>query len=376
MKADTSVKFITSTMVGATALTGAEGSLLNSLRPCLCSGFGTVSVTSISITNNTATVTTATEHKFSMYGTTNTGPVITLSGVTTPSVLNGEWRINSVPSTTTFTFKMDVIADQSATGTIFVKRSGAGWTEPFTPTSTISVFRPQDPMSTLPYLRIEDVGTGVARLTGYETMTGLSVGDNSFPTAAQQAGGTYSIKTGTEWRFYGDGCTFWFAIKNGTWCTFSFGDIISFAVSDAYSGHIQGQSSTGTDYLVTLNHTGSTINQLWVARSSTAAIGAIPVQKYTLGVFGSASGMPVTGDLPYPNGVNGKFYASPCVLREYASGNIRGVYPGMYYPLHSNIADGTFISNIEQLNGGTVIIQTVGGNTNYKACFDLTGPWR
>ena len=125
MKADTSVKFFSYLHSGAPTLNGVAGSLIDVLDACLVNGFGAVTVSTLSVASEVATVTVSTGHDLEMVGV-NTGPVISVSGAT-PASLNDEWRIDTVPSATQFTFRCPGRSDGSATGTISVKRAPAGW---------------------------------------------------------------------------------------------------------------------------------------------------------------------------------------------------------------------------------------------------------
>ena len=113
---DTTVRHYMSTMYGANTLSGQVGSLIALLDSCI-TGFGSVTLTSpkLVVASNVATATVSGGHHFVMQGAT--GPVITIAGAS-PSSLNGDWRIASVPNSTTFTFNTVGIADQTATGTI------------------------------------------------------------------------------------------------------------------------------------------------------------------------------------------------------------------------------------------------------------------
>ena len=73
-------------------------------------------------------------------------------------------------------------------------KAGAGWTKPYTGTN-VAAFR-QGAGSNGMYLRIDDTSTEAgnrnARIVGYETMSDVNTGaPQSFPTAAQRAGGEY-----------------------------------------------------------------------------------------------------------------------------------------------------------------------------------------
>ena len=113
---DTTVRYYDVTMSGAPALSGTAGALIGVLDACLVDGFGSVTLDSAAVASNVATRSISTGHGFAMIG--DTGSVIRIAGAT-PSGLNGDWRVASVPGSTTFTFVTSGISDQTASGTIF-----------------------------------------------------------------------------------------------------------------------------------------------------------------------------------------------------------------------------------------------------------------
>ena len=122
-------------MSGAPVLSGTAGTLIAVLDACLVNGFGSVTLNSLVVQNNVATATVSGGHGFAMIvGVNNVspgvGPVVRIDGAT-PAALNGDWRLASVPNSTTFTFAAEGIPDQTATGTITAKRAPAGWAKAF-----------------------------------------------------------------------------------------------------------------------------------------------------------------------------------------------------------------------------------------------------
>jgi hypothetical protein len=119
--ADTSVKLLHSAMPGAPVLSGTAGALINVLDACLVDGFGVSAVASLVVAGEVATATMSGGHSGEV------GSVMTVAGAT-PSGLNGEQKVLSVGGgNTTLTFDATGIADQTATGSITIKMSGAGW---------------------------------------------------------------------------------------------------------------------------------------------------------------------------------------------------------------------------------------------------------
>jgi hypothetical protein len=127
--ADTSVKYFHGSMPGAPVLSGTAGALINVLDACLVNGFGVSAVASLVVAGEVATATISGGHSGEV------GSVMTVAGAT-PSGLNGEKKVLSVGGgNTTLTFDATGIADQTATGSITIKVSGAGWVKAFSGTN-------------------------------------------------------------------------------------------------------------------------------------------------------------------------------------------------------------------------------------------------
>lgn len=73
-------------------------------------------------------------------------------------------------------------------------KAAAGWAKEFSGTN-LAVYRA--PSGNRLRIRVNDTGTTVARVVGYETMTDVDTGVNPFPTAAQVSGGLYVRKSET-----------------------------------------------------------------------------------------------------------------------------------------------------------------------------------
>lgn len=106
--------------------------------PVLSEAPSSVDVTSITQTSGTATVTTDSAHGYSNH------QFVTVAGAD-QSAYNGEQRITSVPTTTTFTFAVDSSTTSPATGTITVTKRNIVmryWQYPTTLTSSSTLLIP------------------------------------------------------------------------------------------------------------------------------------------------------------------------------------------------------------------------------------------
>lgn len=382
---DTTVKYFDSTMAGAPALSGTAGTLIAVLDACLKDGFGAVTLNGLVVAGNVATGTVSGGHGFAMIGGA-VGPVIRIAGAT-PSALNGDWRIASVPNGTTFTFATTGIADQTATGTITAKRAPLGFSKPFSGTNK-AAYRADDPASGRLYLRVADDGAGAAtyaRVRGYETMSDVDTGTGPFPTDAQVSGGLYWGKssaasaTARAWRLVGDAQGFAFFVNqdgSGNWINGLFADIPSEKAGDAYRTLLVGGTTTTISSMGNL-HTINNAAGHYLPRSHTQTGSSISVLKDSHRLTQSGMGYQFAG-ISYPALPGNQFYCVPVDVCE-SNTLLRGALPGIYAPLHpsTSLTDGSFQSDVSGLDGRTLLVQRmVSAGTHYACAIDLTGPWR
>lgn len=375
---DTTVKYFGSSMSGAPALSGSAGALIAVLDACLINGFGSITLDSLVIADNVATATKSTGHGFAMLG--NTGPVIAISGAS-PAGLNAEWRIASVPNSTTFTFTTSGITNQTATGTIAAKRAGAGWEKAFSGTNK-AAYRSLDLAGTRLYLRVDDSTTTYASVSGYETMSDVDTGSGAF-----NGGGTgrwyksdAANASARGWRLFADSrCVYLFFNKGSVQsnyyiASFWFGDIIP-NIPDAFGCGIVATDNNDYDYnLAFLAKTaGSQMARSYLQTGSAQAFYRntfYPGYSYAMGYAG----------MPYPSPIGNELLAFPAYVLD-ASHYLRGEMPGLWAAIHNLSTasnDGLVVSDM-QINGSLrdLMICAVRDNTNgYRVMMDLTGPWR
>lgn len=371
-------------MSGAPSLSGESGKLIGVLDACLKDGFGSVTLNSLVINNNVATATVSSGHNFSMIG--STGPVILISGAS-PSELNTEWRIATVPNSTTFTFATSGISNQTATGTIAAKRSSAGFSKTYSGTN-LAAYRSDKLTSSRLYLRVDDTGTTHARCVGYETMTDVNSGTNPFPTSAQINGGVYWIKSSSanstirDWFLVSNGHISYLYIKPTTdnyVVGHMFGDIISYVPSDAYNAIIQG--ATGAYYDGGYNfHTyiaETTALGHFIARGINQVVGSA-----TIGKCGNVRAIGQTesgkGNFNFPNSADGSLITGTCLILQDAS-SIRGVLPGWYsLPQNQPMINNTTIYTMIGDEMKELVIFSASGSqlaSSGRVAIDITGPW-
>ena len=375
---DTTVKFFQSTMSGAPALSGTVGSLISVIDACLVNGFGAVTLDSLVISSNVATGTVSAGHNFAINGTT--GPVIAIYGAT-PSALNGEWRVASVPNSTTFTFSTSGISNQTATGTIVAKRAPAGWAKIYSGTNK-AVYQCLDLTSTRLCLRVDDVTNAQwGYLTGYESMTDVDTGINSFPsTPVYFAKSSAASSTTRAWNVIADHkLAFIFAQADGTnWYGYGvFGDVITYALVDIYHCILAAHGSTVQTNNSVVNFSQATQSGQYFARAYDQITKSIGFGKVSL------SGMSSLGNnsilTQYPNRPNNAFMGMPIYLFENNGVDLRGVMPGMICPIlhYTNIAQGAIVTVLSGFSTPRdLFIQSHHTNNQYRSAIDITGPWR
>lgn len=375
---DTSVVYFDSTMTGAPAISGEAGKLFPILDACLVNGFGVGTLDSIAVVDNVATCTLSAGHGLAMQGTT--GPVIRISGIVgDDAVLNGDFRVASVPTSTTFTFATTDISDTSVNNVV-CKRKPAGFEKAFSGTN-LAAYRSMNIQGTQLYLRVDDTGTTFARIRGYESMSGIDsdlVGP--FPTDAQVSGGLYARKSSVastatrSWRLFADDRLVYLFVDAGAdnyWLGgFVFGDIHPFLSSDAYSCLIIGHGSTSTpDYY--MDRVDGTVNGSYLARAYTQIGTSVTSSRYSHRKTTSSVGL--AGE-PYPASVDNSINIWPVEVWE-SNTLSRGMLPGFWNPIHaSNPNDAALITDITQLPGRTLFTQRL--NNTPRCLIDITGPWR
>src|SRR5574337_1895785 len=243
----TKEKFYHSAMSGAPTLSGTAGALITVLDAVLKDGWGSVTLDSLVVASNVATVTRSAGIGFVV------DQVVTIDGAT-PSGLNGEKRVLSVTATT-FTFDATGISDQTATGTITAKVSPLGWDKPYSGTN-LAAYRPSDVTGLRMYLRVDHTTALTPRVLGYETMSDINTGTGPFPTSTQMSGGLYWPASHTangsavNWVIFGDHAGFYIGVQTnsahtaGITSIFYFGDEIPKKSGDAYSCKISGSGAT------------------------------------------------------------------------------------------------------------------------------------
>lgn len=396
-----SVIWYDSSETGAPVLNNAAGSLLSVLQACLVDGFNVMSVTSIVVAANVATVTVSAHGYAAVYG-----KLLRLAGAA-PAALNGDKQI-TVTGSNTFTFAAPGVANGAATGTITCKRAPLDWTRVFIGTNK-AVYRSGDVAALGLLLRIDDTNAGIAlpteaRARMYEAMTDVDTGTGPSPSESQTSGGQFWTKgannaSAKKWQLIGDPRFFYLFTEgnDGTGAGLfphAFGDIVSYRAGDPWACYLGGWTNHPGDAFA-LNRIGGMFltGSLSVmagdvgvlARVATGSGGSVRAQILFLrnsinsGVPGGDGG-PV-----FPSSVdNGCAVQRTVHLKEENSvfGHpIRGEMPGLMFPYASgSFAHLEIVTSVIGFPGQVLahgLLVGESGSSRYgRVFFDLTGPWR
>ncbi|MDH1472948.1 hypothetical protein N5F13_00435 [Comamonas thiooxydans] len=384
---DTSVKHFYSAMAGAPAVSGTAGSLISALDACLVSGFGAKAVDSAVISGGVCRMSFA-----SGVSAAKQEAVILVTGAS-PAALNGEQKVTAV-ATAWVEFKTD-LPDGAVTGSISFKLAPLGWEKVFSKTN-VAVYRPTDPASSRPYIRVDDTNAVFARVQMYESMTDVDTGMGVTPTTA---GGWYWHKwssaaaTATYWLVIGDSRGFYFlnnligatAASQGQSAATSryAGDLNSYRSGDAWCALLTGINSASYNTVV-----GCVFSSLsggfQLMRASTGIGGAVSCERLVFGGSNSISGIDGTSG-SFPSRADNGLRLSTIQITDGVTANgPRGEMPGAFYCPQSGVpaaigADVVLTQGSAQFAGKTVLSLSVGspnGSPSGIGFFDVTGPWR
>ena len=384
---DTSVKHFYSAMAGSPALSGTAGTLLSTLDACLVTGFGIKAVDSAVITGGVCRLNFA-----SGVSAAKQEAVIVVTGAT-PAALNGEQKVTAVANGWV-EFKT-ALPDGAVTGSISFKMAPLGWEKVFSKTN-VTVYRPTDPASMRPFIRVDDSNAAFARVQMYESMTDVDTGSGVTPDIS---GGYYWHKWGgasaiaTYWLLVGDSRGFYFlnnpinstaATQNGYSATSRYvGDLNSYRSGDAWCAMLTG----GID--ATYNNIngcvfGTTTAGLYLMRSSAGLGGGIASTRLVVGGNNTVSGAD-TSYGNFPARADNSLRLSAIMMTDGAvTFGPRGEIPGAFHCPQAGVAgsipgDATLTLGTTQFTGRTLLSMRVGTpqTLNYGVgFFDVTGPWR
>lgn len=401
---DFSVYYFNEGLRGAPQLSGTSGALIAVLDACLITGFGTVSVTSLTVADGIATATVSAGNGF------NPHHIILIEGASDPA-LNGRHRVLlDGNSSTSFSFKTTA-ANGAASGTISAKYAPVpGWEKPFSAANK-AVYRATT--GNRFFYRVDDSlpEKYVAEIRGYETMASVDVGVAPFPllsrvSTIEKSNGANA--TGKYWDLVADCRAVMFGAQQNAsigaapYATPAryFGEMVPLAPNgDAWCSAVLSSIEKSTSMNL---HVGSNIFYSYrgtavsyfgtVARGVSGVGGAIDAQ--CMAVFGNKVGVLSGQDAvfgPAPSAVDGQIYLSPVYLAEGSAGPARAVVPGAQYVPHTGVNDMLSVRTIitpaaGPLAGRQLLALACSNNTSISSSssisssgrylMDITGPWR
>lgn len=388
------IKYYTHDMPALGNLATATAGSLIAIMDNLCTGFGDVTPTAMSVTAGVGTMTVPSGHSFIPHSVAE----LAVSG---RDDLTGEFKVLT-SGTTLVTFACPAATAGVVSGTLAARIAGAGLTKAFTGTNK-GVYRFSAPEAGQAFLRIDDSNTTArhARHRMYENMTDVDTGTNPGPSDAMASGGGYLKKgevTGnSKFWIMTDGLFLHFfntlADKTNTgyqtpwgWC---FGDIKKYRNGDAFPTVLWAAADSTSNVYNHPFNSGAGLSSYCIMRPNSGIGGAL----WTYSVA-SAYGGGVTSGGPSPQVggvVEDRLFLFPRWIVDGASlpaGRIRGEIPGYLhscqtlsaYPETGTVIDGTGNYEGRKLvfmswNPSFAVGTTATGGTAF-VLFDLTGPWR
>lgn len=377
------VKALYNTDGGAPVMDSSAGSLLSVLDAFLVFGFNSKSISTMTRSGTTVSITTSATHGNAV------GQVVLIEGADQADY-NGEHRIATVLSATTFTVEVTTTPVTPATGTMTVKRAPAGWRRLYTGTNK-SVYAPAVGSATQFCLRVDDTAGANATMALYESMTDIDTGVN--PSANFSV--WKSSNTGARgYALLADDRFVWLIIdyyNNAHFMPHAVGVFESFKPADAYNVLVGASNTPLSDYpnirndLLTLigpTRSGDVQNNNRLMRSYTQVAGYVNFALCAMHPFAVGNEYTTFGVSPnnaFPNGPDQGLPVSPVYVFE---SGIRGVMPGVYNPLAymQGLPDRTEFDQITGLPGKTLRLFRCGfkvSTTYYPhLLLDTVGPWR
>lgn len=381
---DTSVKFALSSMPGASVINGQASSRIAAIKAFAVTGWGLKAVDgAATISGGKCRLPFGSGASAALVNS-----VIQVSGAT-PAGLNGEQKVTAVSSG--WVEFATALPDGPVTGTVSFKMAPLGWEEVFSKPN-VSVFRPTDPRSSRPYLRVDDSNAAYVVVQMYESMTDVDTGYNGSPVR-YWPGRSSASASGVSWALVGDSRGLYYCVSPSAssaadyaWNTgiWYFGDCNSARSGDAYPAVLMGDKNTsGNDGFLFV----STASLSYVMRIA-AGIGASALTDIRPDAsFGSVSGADTTMG-PFPSRAGQALVLSPISVADGGTFSIagpRGRIPGAWYCPQSGVltvlgaAPGQLPGSGDYA-GKTMLTLGVGPGIssapNGVGFIDITGPWR
>lgn len=390
----TSVKHIHNLMRGAPQGSGTSGTLVAILNALFVTGWGATTALSVNVSGGIATASLTPGETFDRDS-------VILVGGATPGAVNGESKVLTT-SNTSITWATTA-PDGAATGTITIRYAPqTTWSEAFAATNK-RVYRSTHVQSAGLYYRLDDTGTVIARLRGFEAMTDVDNGTGPFPNDAQMSGGGYIHKsvvanaTAVKYRVFCDERFVILAIAAGSGSNAAylgasargFGDPIVLAPGgDAWASMVSamGPSNSATSAASMSGNTASSAGGVAACPRAISGLGSsvlLDPRGYASTVNNQSGADPHLG--PLPSEVDGQVKTSRVFFKEQGSKPPRFIAPGVHYIPQSGaygpLADGDTLDGAGDLVGRRLLVVPeppgqFSGIPSGVYLIDITGPWR
>jgi hypothetical protein len=377
------IKIFTSTQTSAPQLSGQAGKLNDILYACLCTGYNSKTVSSISVANNIATAVTSTDHNYAI------NDIIKITDAN-ESVFNDDFTITEITNSTTF--KFDITTNiASATGTMTSVIAPLGWAREYTGTNK-AVYRSTQVDGTRLFLRIDDTNAKYANAYQYEDMTSVDIGVNAGQTIFWSKS-TAADVTARNWWLVGDSKFFYFFPQFSTTITsvslYGFGELSNpFYANDSwhsviFGSYLDGSSQTpsyATDmYICFSGGQAIATSGTNIARSSVQIGSYVYFYLASLPYHPNALGFAGSYNPTYPSPTNFSLNLFKTYVKEGAPNySLRGILPGFYVSYEGMAAGAAFANGNRTIvqNGITYAAFRTNYSTNIGNFFiDITGPW-
>ena len=369
------VKYYRETQAGAPPLSGTAGALIAVLDACLITGFNSHTLDSLTRSGDVATATVGTGHGYA------DGDILLLEGAD-QGEYNGEVKAVNVTATA-FDFSVAGTPASPATGVITAKVAPVGgWSRPFG-VGDVAVYRSGGDGGLVPhYFRVDDTGSTLARVVGYESMTDVDTGIGPMPTAVQAPGGAAWFKSSAAgaasrgWVVVADAGLFFAAVDRldqGKYLLYSAGAFESWKLGDQYAAALVANATTAPTNDTALARMDGNNTAAWIARDHSQIGGAVTVSCY--GSFLGGADLGRSG-VDYPGVVDGGLYHAPIVYRQ-ADGAPRGIVLGLHQPLQDRpLLHGDVVAGALDGSRDLLAVAAAVNSGEGRALFDVTGPWR
>lgn len=402
---DASVRMMHSDMVGSPVLNASTpGSRLAFFDALLVDGWGNQVATSVVVANGICTMT------FGTSPPTFTSGVIRVAGAT-DTTLNGDQRVKTRDGTTV-SF-LTSAANSSQTSGASAKISPIGFIKPFTSSANTAAYRSPNSSGSGNALCIYDVGAAYIQAQGYEDMSSLAVGTQTFPTNAQVAnnGVIWHLASSTyagpvPWVMVGDDRGFYFMVATyassgptyRNYTTYYYTDVKSLRDNDprpcVISGHNSFTYSAATAFCGLFTRQP---NYSWLSRPNTNVGGCCPSMLVSstnnFAIAAQHSGSDNAGFGNYPNLTDNSLQLGDYMVIENpgntASTAIRGLMPGILFAAQPLKNSFNHMNIVPAATNGPLVGRTVMAvkvevaqyasnsvSTPGAAFVDITGPWR